>query len=82
MSAQSAVQHLAASAGAGLSSLLLRELPDRSLAGMERVSALAIALALALPVLVAITYRYVKLREAAGAGRVTPAKAVQQGLRP
>ncbi len=64
MSAQSAVQHLAASAGAGLSSEFLRELPDRSLAGMERVVAVAIGLALALPVLVLVTYRYVKAREA------------------
>ncbi|MCC6741474.1 MAG: MFS transporter [Planctomycetia bacterium] len=64
MSAQSAVQHLAASAGAALSSGLLRELPDRSLDGMPAVTGIAIGLALALPALVAITYRYVKAREA------------------
>jgi predicted MFS family arabinose efflux permease len=53
MSAQSATQHLASSVGAGLSSLLLVENPDRSLRGMGTVAALAMLLAVAMPVLLA-----------------------------
>jgi predicted MFS family arabinose efflux permease len=52
-SAQSATQHLAASAGAMLSSALLRETPTGALAGMPRVATLALALAVALPLLLA-----------------------------
>ena len=64
MSAQSAVQHLAASIGAVLSSILLTERPDRSLAGMDTVAFIAIALAFALPPLLVVVQRRVKLREA------------------
>jgi predicted MFS family arabinose efflux permease len=52
-SAQSATQHLAASAGALLSAALLREAPGGALAGMPRVVALVLPLALALPPLLA-----------------------------
>jgi predicted MFS family arabinose efflux permease len=52
-SAQSATQHLAASAGALLSSALLREAPGGALAGMPRVATLALLLAVALPLLLA-----------------------------
>jgi predicted MFS family arabinose efflux permease len=51
MSAQSAVQHLAAALGAGLSSQLLGEQGGR-IVGMTRVAVLAGALALVLPVVV------------------------------
>jgi len=51
MSAQSATQHLASSAGAVLSSQLLTENADRSLSGMGTVAAFAMLLALALPLL-------------------------------
>ncbi|KAF0242471.1 MAG: hypothetical protein FD180_3886 [Planctomycetota bacterium] len=73
MSAQSAIQHLAASVGAALSSSLLLEAPDRSLVGMARVVLIAIGLALALPVLISIVYGRVKRREAAEAHREIPA---------
>jgi predicted MFS family arabinose efflux permease len=49
MSIQSAVQHAASAAGAFLSAQMLTELPRGLLAGMERVSFLAIALTLSLP---------------------------------
>jgi hypothetical protein len=52
MSAQSAVQHLAAAFGAALSSRLLWESGGR-LEGMPRLAAFAGVLALALPVIVA-----------------------------
>jgi predicted MFS family arabinose efflux permease len=52
MSAQSAVQHLAAALGAGLSSRLLWESGGR-LEGMDRLAAFSGALALALPLVVA-----------------------------
>jgi len=49
MSLQSAIQHIAAAAGAFLSSRLLTELPDGALVGIPTVAMLAIALTLALP---------------------------------
>jgi predicted MFS family arabinose efflux permease len=64
MSTQSAVQHMAASVGAGLSSSLLVERPDRSLSGMGNVALVAIALSFALPPLLVVVQRRVKLREA------------------
>ncbi|MEK7468466.1 MAG: MFS transporter [Planctomycetota bacterium] len=69
MSAQSAVQHLSASVCAGLASSLLREAPDRSLVGMDKVVFTAIALSLALPPLITMVYGRVKRREAAEALR-------------
>jgi predicted MFS family arabinose efflux permease len=47
-SVQSAVQHLAAALGAFVSSNMLVELPDRTLAGIPRVASLSIALGLLL----------------------------------
>ncbi len=44
MSFQSAVEHLAASIGAGGSSLLLSEGPDQTLAGMPRIAVVAIGM--------------------------------------
>ncbi len=49
MSMQSAVQHMAAACGAGLSSLLLFEHADHSLGGMRNLVSFSIALAMALP---------------------------------
>ena len=49
MSIQSAVQHAASAAGAFFAAQLLTELPGGALAGMDRVSFLAIALTLTLP---------------------------------
>jgi predicted MFS family arabinose efflux permease len=66
MSAQSATQHLAASAGAVVSSQLLRLHPDGSLAGMGVVAALAAALALLLPALL------LPLQRAVGAATASP----------
>jgi predicted MFS family arabinose efflux permease len=53
LSAQSAVQHLSAAAGAALSTRLLTVLPDGRLAGMRGLVVVCIALSLALPFLVA-----------------------------
>lgn len=49
MSMQSAVQHMAAACGAGLSSLLLFEHADQSLGGMRTLVSVSISLAMALP---------------------------------
>lgn len=65
MSAQSAVQHLTASVGAVMSSVLLAERPDLSLAGMRTVASVAIGLSLALPVLLIFVQRGVAKRESA-----------------
>src|SRR5687767_14300264 len=54
MSAQSAAQHLAASAGAMISSALLVNRSDGSLGGMDRLGVLAIVLAAMVPVFVAL----------------------------
>jgi predicted MFS family arabinose efflux permease len=51
MSIQSAVQHLASSAGAFLSTTLLQELPDGGLDGLPRVAVLTMALAALFPLL-------------------------------
>jgi predicted MFS family arabinose efflux permease len=70
MSAQSAVQHLAAALGAGLSAQLLSE-RDGRLAGMTAVALLASAVACALPVAVARVAAGLRARDAAaraGAG--------------
>jgi predicted MFS family arabinose efflux permease len=53
MSLQSTVQHLASAVGSGASTWILRERPDRSLAGMPTLAVGAIGLALTLPLLVA-----------------------------
>jgi predicted MFS family arabinose efflux permease len=63
MSLQSAVQHLASSLGAFVSSLILTERPDHSLRGMPTIASVAIGLALLLPVLLAQTERLVRARD-------------------
>jgi predicted MFS family arabinose efflux permease len=60
MSIQSAVQHLAAAAGAFLSSRMLTELPDKRLAGMGRVAVFSIALTALVPFLLHVVERRVK----------------------
>ena len=67
MSLQSAVQHLAISAGAGLSSWVLHERADHSLEGMPVLAIFAIIVScLALPiVVVALLHRRVRARDAA-----------------
>lgn len=62
-SAQSAVQHLAASAGAFLSAHLLAVAPDGRLAGMGRVALLSGGLALLLPAVLLAVERRVRARE-------------------
>ena len=57
MSGQSVVQHLAAALGAGLSSALLIERPDRSLGGMPALALVAMGLTLAVPLLVTAILR-------------------------
>jgi predicted MFS family arabinose efflux permease len=52
MSGQSAVQHMSAAIGAGLSTALLAERPDHSLRGMPRLAVFAMALTALLPLLV------------------------------
>jgi predicted MFS family arabinose efflux permease len=60
MSAQITAQHLSASIGAVLSSLMLRERADKSLDGMANVAIFAIVLAAAVPFLVAALARRVR----------------------
>lgn len=64
MSLQSAVQHLATSAGAGLSSWVLHERADQHLEGMPRLAAFAIVMSLALPIVVLALQRRVRARDA------------------
>jgi predicted MFS family arabinose efflux permease len=64
MSAQSAVQHMSAAISSFVSSSLLKERPDRSLQGMDRVAFVAILLSLALPPLLVVIQKRVKIREA------------------
>jgi predicted MFS family arabinose efflux permease len=73
MSLQSTAQHVASSAGAVVSSLLLSDGPDGRLKGMPVVASLASVLALALPPLLAIIGRGVRAREAVTA--VAPPRA-------
>jgi predicted MFS family arabinose efflux permease len=65
MSLQSAVQHLATSAGAGLSSWVLHERADHSLEGMPVLAIFAITMSSALPIVVALLHRRVRARDAA-----------------
>jgi predicted MFS family arabinose efflux permease len=61
MSIQSAVQHLAAAAGAFASSRLLTELPDQRLVGMPRVATVSIALTALVPLLLFLVERRLRL---------------------
>lgn len=57
MSVLSAVQHLAAATGAFVSSLVLVELPDHHLAGMQKLAWMSLALTLAMPPLLWVVQR-------------------------
>ena len=79
-SVQSAVQHLAAAAGALISTLVLVEQADHSLAHMERLAAAAIVATLIVPFLAAAVERRVRAREGSqlrldGAGEPEPVPA-------
>ncbi|MGC4095047.1 MAG: MFS transporter [Polyangiaceae bacterium] len=65
MSMQAAVQHIAASLGAILSSLLLSESPSGALLGIRNVTLLSLTAALAMPFLMRALVRQVRAREAA-----------------
>ncbi|HEU4382431.1 MAG TPA: MFS transporter [Anaeromyxobacteraceae bacterium] len=75
MSAQSAVQHLAAAAGAFLGAGMLHELPGGRLGGMDRVAWLALALAASVPGLLWAVEARVRRRERAGAPGPDPTAA-------
>ena len=62
MSLQSAMQHLAAAFGAGLGSVLLTELPNGQLGGMQVVASIAIVVGLALPVVLIRVERLLAMR--------------------
>jgi predicted MFS family arabinose efflux permease len=66
MSVQSAVQHLSASTGAGIASLMLVERSDKSLGGMPTVAWSALALAALMPVVLAQVEARVRRAERAG----------------
>jgi hypothetical protein len=66
LSAQSAVQHLAASAGAIAGSWLLEERAGGALIGMDRLAWYAIGTAILLPVLLTLVHRRVRAAESAG----------------
>lgn len=72
MSAQSAVQHLAASAGAMLAAAILAERDDHALIGMDRVAALALAVSILVPVLVAAIQASLRRRDAVAESRPAP----------
>jgi predicted MFS family arabinose efflux permease len=63
MSLQSAVQHLSTSVGAGLSSWVLHERDDHSLAGMPVLAVFAMIMSSLLPLVVALLHRRVRLRD-------------------
>lgn len=67
MSAQSAVQHMSTALGSGLSTAVLTERPDHSLAGMPKLAWGAIAVSVLLPLLVAAVARRVRARDAGAA---------------
>jgi predicted MFS family arabinose efflux permease len=67
MSAQSAVQHIASTAGAFGAALVLRDMPDGRLVGMDHVAIAAIGLALLVPLVTNGVERVVRRRERAGA---------------
>ncbi|HTV17798.1 MAG TPA: MFS transporter [Polyangiaceae bacterium] len=79
MSLQSAVQHLATSAGAGLSSWVLHERADQHLEGMSGLAAFAIVMSLALPLVVLGLQRRIRARdEAQNAARLPEMSAIAE----
>ena len=75
LSAQSAVQHLGAAAGAFLGAGMLQELPGGRLGGMDRVGWLAVGLAAAVPALLWLVEASVRRREQGGVPGANPAAA-------
>ena len=71
LSIQSAVQHAAAAAAAGLSTQLLTDMPDKRLGHMERVAYVSMALGAMVPLLMVFVERMVRARVAPG---TTPAE--------
>jgi predicted MFS family arabinose efflux permease len=67
MSAQSAAQHMAAALGATISSLVLVNRPDGSLAGLDRLGLMAMALGATVPMFVAAVSARVRARATASA---------------
>jgi predicted MFS family arabinose efflux permease len=74
MSLQSMSQHLSSALGSFISSRMLHETPDGRLAGIDRVSTLALVLSLALPPLLAVIMGRVRAREAGAAAAPRPAQ--------
>lgn len=72
MSLQSAVQHLATSGGAGLSSWVLHERADQRLEGMPNLAAFAIGMSLLLPFVVLVLQRRVRASDAARNAATAP----------
>jgi MFS family permease len=66
MSAQSAVQHVATSAGAIASTFLLHERPDHGLDGVPRLGVAAIVLSLGVPLLMARVSARLRARDGGG----------------
>jgi predicted MFS family arabinose efflux permease len=71
MSLQAMAQHMSSAIGAFLSAQLLHNAPDGKLAGVDRISAIALALAFALPPLLAVIVRRVRAREAFAAAQAS-----------
>jgi hypothetical protein len=77
MSLQSAISHMASAlASAALGPMLLTNLPDGKLGGMDSVAWLSISLALAVPLMLFIVERQVRMRAAGrSASSAQPATA-------
>jgi predicted MFS family arabinose efflux permease len=73
MSAQSAVQHLASSAGAMIGAQVLTEAPGGALVGMDRLAWFAVVMAVALPIVLAMVNR--RLQPVLPVAQVVPSPA-------
>lgn len=82
MSLQSAVQHIAAAAGAFLGAQLLTDLPDGTLGGMPVLAGVSIALTVAVPPMMWVVEGRVRSREQARALAVPPAQGMAVPLSP
>jgi len=68
----SAVQHIAAAAGAFFGALILTELPDHRLSGITRLTLLAMGFAALHPLFLALIARQLKKRDAEASAAATP----------
>jgi predicted MFS family arabinose efflux permease len=82
MSLQSAVQHIAAAAGAFLGAQLLTDRPDGTLGGMVLLAGVSMALTVAVPPMLWVVERRVRHREQARALAVPPAQGMAVPLSP